>query len=207
MKEINHTLSNPIQLQKRVFSELFDALQNTKFCVEHGVSSYSQHSSLIEFKTKIPIREYDSYKPWIVRARGGESGVVWPGKTKWFAKSSGTTSDRSKYLPVTENSLKTCHYKGGRDLLAIFCNQRPDAPLYSGKHLIIGGSSALHIEDTGSYSGDLSAIIVRNLPPWVEMRRTPSRDITLLDDWKKKVNLMAEKVAEEDVRILSLIHI
>jgi hypothetical protein len=203
MKEINHTLNNPIQLQKGVFSDLFDSLQNTKFCAEHGVSRCSQHSSLIEFQTKIPIREYDSFKPWIIRSRGGEIGVVWPGKTKWFAKSSGTTSDRSKFLPVTEESLKTCHYKGGRDLLAIFCDQRQEAPLYSGKHLIIGGSSALHIEDTGSYSGDLSAIIVRNLPPWVEMRRTPSREITLLEDWKKKVKLMAMKVAEEDVRILA----
>jgi hypothetical protein len=203
MKEINKTLQNPIQLQKKVFSELFESIQNTLFGVEHGVSQYSQHSALIEFKRKVPIREYDSFKPWVIRARRGEASVVWPGKTKWFAKSSGTTSDRSKYLPVTEESLKTCHYKGGRDLLAIFCDQRPEARLYSGKHLIIGGSSALNAEDTGSYSGDLSAIIVKNLPPWVEMRRTPSREITLLDDWKKKVKLMAEKVAEEDVRILA----
>ncbi|MBM55762.1 MAG: hypothetical protein CMB32_04305 [Euryarchaeota archaeon] len=202
MKEINLNFSNPISTQSEVFNELFYQLCETQFGLEHGISYFNDQSPEDQF-SKIPIRTYDEFKPWIEKARGGELSVVWPGKTYWFAKSSGTTSDRSKHLPVTETSLKTGHYKGGRDLLSIFCDQVPHAPLYSGKHLIIGGSSALHDDGKGAYTGDLSAIIVRNLPPWVEMRRTPSRDITLLEDWNKKVKLMAEKVAEEDVRILA----
>ncbi len=202
MKEITSTLSSPIKTQENVFNDLFNQLCETQFGVEHDINYFSNEAPRDQF-SKIPIRTYDEFKPWIERARRGELSVVWPGKTYWFAKSSGTTSDRSKYLPVTEASLKTGHYKGGRDLLAIFCDQKPEAPLYAGKHLIIGGSSALHEDISGAYTGDLSAIIVRNLPPWVEMRRTPSRDITLLEDWKTKVNLMAEKVAEEDVRILA----
>lgn len=202
MKEINSNLSNPHTTQEEVFNELFYQLCETQFGLEHGVSYFKEESPSEQF-SKIPISTYDEFKPWIERARRGELSVVWPGKTYWFAKSSGTTSDRSKHLPVTEASLKTGHYKGGRDLLSIFCNQVPQAPLYSGKHLIIGGSSALHEDDRGAYTGDLSAIIVRNLPPWVEMRRTPSREITLLEDWNKKVKLMAKKVAEEDVRILA----
>ena len=202
IKDINTTLSSPIQAQNNVFNELFHQLCETQFSLEHDISYFSDEKPQEQF-SKIPIRSYDEFKPWIERARKGELSVVWPGKTYWFAKSSGTTSDRSKFLPVTESSLKTGHYKGGRDLLAIFCDQKPKAPLYAGKHLIIGGSSALHEDGSGAYTGDLSAIIVRNLPPWVEMRRTPSRDITLLDDWNEKVRLMAEKVADEDVRILA----
>ena len=203
MKEINKSLSAPIESSEAVFMELFEQLCDTQFGEEHGVSYFNPTLPKEQFRGLIPIRTYDEFKPWIERARKGELSVVWPGKTNWFAKSSGTTSDRSKYLPVTEESLKKGHYKGGRDLLSIFCEQRLNAPLYAGKHLIIGGSSALHEDGSGAYTGDLSAIIVRNLPPWVEMRRTPSREITLLEDWKVKVKLMAEKVAEEDVRILA----
>ena len=202
MKDINQSLSSPHKAQRAVFEDLFNQLCKTQFGKEHGVNYLNDLSPQEQF-LQIPIRTYDDFKPWIDKARSGELSVIWPGKTNWFAKSSGTTSDRSKYLPVTEISLKTCHYKGGRDLLSIFCNQRPEAQLYSGKHLIIGGSSALHEDMSGAYTGDLSAIIVRNLPPWVEMRRTPSRDIALLEDWNVKVNRMVEKVANEDVRILA----
>jgi len=203
MAKINWMLENPIESQQSVFFDLTNGLRQTKFGEEHGFSKFSKSVTLKEFKSQIPIRTYDEIKPWISRARDGESNVLWTGDVTWFAKTSGTTSDRSKLLPVTRDSLKSCHYKGGRDLLAMFCDQRPQAPLYSGKHLIIGGSSALHSNGSGSYTGDLSAIIVRNLPPWVEMRRTPGRDITLLEDWEKKVDLMADQIIHQDVRILA----
>jgi hypothetical protein len=203
MVEINNTLDHPVQSQDTVFNTLITNLPQTQFGLDHGFSPLEATPSLSEFKKKIPLRSYDDIKPWIIKSQAGESDVLWPGKTQWFAKSSGTSSDRSKYLPVTKEALKTGHYKGGRDLLAMFCEQVPHAPLYGGKHLIIGGSSKLHSDVSGSYSGDLSAIIIRNLPPWVEMRRTPGRKITMLDDWEKKVELMAEKVVKEDVRILA----
>ena len=203
MVEINDTLNHPVKSQDVVFRTLMATLPQTQFGSDHGFLSAESSPSLKEFQKNIPLRTYDEIKPWILRSQAGERDVLWPGKTQWFAKSSGTTSDRSKYLPVTKEALKTGHYKGGRDLLAMFCEQVPHAPLYGGKHLIIGGSSKLHSDDSGSSSGDLSAIIIRNLPPWVEMRRTPGRKITMLDDWEKKVDLMAEKVVYEDVRILA----
>lgn len=199
MKEISKSLSHPIETQREVFQYLAENLTQTSFGKEHNFTV----CSLEEFKSKIPIRSYDEMKPWVVKSQEGERDVIWPGEIKWFAKSSGTTSDRSKQLPVTDEFLKQGHYKGGRDLLAIYCDQIPDAPLYSGKHLIIGGSTELNENNQGSYVGDLSAIIVRNLPPWVEVRRTPGRNITLHSDWNVKVKLMAEKVAKEDVRILA----
>ena len=203
MKEISRSLSNPVETQNEVYSYLIERLAQTSFGLEHKATNNSKPISLDEFKSLIPVRSYDHFKPWIKRAEEGERGVIWPGEVKWFAKSSGTTSDRSKQLPVTEEFLKQGHYKGGRDLLSLYCDQVPEAPLYSGKHLIIGGSTTLNENNQGSYIGDLSAIIVRNLPPWVEMRRTPGRDITLHDDWNVKVKLMAERVAREDVRILA----
>jgi len=203
MAKINWMLQNPVDSQKSVFFDLANGLQQTKFGEDHGFSKYSNSITLMEFKSQIPIRSYDEIKPWISRAREGERNVLWTGDVTWFAKTSGTTSDRSKLLPVTRDSLKSCHYKGGRDLLAMFCDQRPKAPLYSGKHLIIGGSSTLHSNGSGSYTGDLSAIIVRNLPSWVEMRRTPGREVTLLEDWEEKVDLMVDQIIREDVRILA----
>jgi hypothetical protein len=203
MAKINWMLQNPVESQKSVFIDLANGLQQTKFGEDHGFSKFSNSITLKEFKSQIPIRSYDEIKPWISRAREGERNVLWTGDVTWFAKTSGTTSDRSKLLPVTRDSLKSCHYKGGRDLLAMFCDQRPKAPLYSGKHLIIGGSSTLHSNGRGSYTGDLSAIIVRNLPSWVEMRRTPGREITLLEDWEEKVDLMVDQIIREDVRILA----
>ncbi len=203
MAKINWMLQNPVESQKSVYFDLVNGLKQTKFGEDHGFSKVSKTIALRDFKSQIPIRTYDEIKPWILRAQEGAHNVLWEGGVSWFAKTSGTTSDRSKLLPVTQDSLKSCHYKGGRDLLAMFCDQRPNAPLYLGKHLIIGGSSTLHANGSGSYTGDLSAIIVRNLPTWVEMRRTPGREITLLEDWEEKVDLMVDQIIREDVRILA----
>ncbi|PCJ81072.1 MAG: hypothetical protein COA49_07150 [Bacteroidetes bacterium] len=203
MVEIDWMMQRPIESQRAVFLELVHGLQRTKYGCEHGLNKGLKSVRVREFKSLIPIKTYDEIKPWISRSIAGESDVLWPGKVDWFAKTSGTTSDRSKLLPVTRESLRTGHYKGGRDLLAMFCNQKPKAKLYSGKHLIIGGSAKLSSTYTGALIGDLSAIIIRNLPPWVEMRRTPSRQITMLEDWEEKIELMARNVIKEDVRILA----
>ena len=203
MSGVNFMRDKPIQAQNIVFKELAISLNKTQYASDHNLGGLSNVISENNFKSHIPIRTYDEIKPWIERAREGEEDVLWPGKVSWFAKTSGTTSDRSKILPVTKDSLKSNHYKGGRDLLAMFCDLKSAARLYTGKHLIIGGSSTLHPNRKGSYTGDLSAIIIRNLPFWVESRRTPGRDITMLEDWEKKVELMAEKVISQDVRILA----
>ena len=133
----------------------------------------------------------------------GEENVLWPGETKWFAQSSGTTTDQFKWLPVTRDALQRGHYRGGKDLLAQYCAQVPEAQLYQGKHLILGGSSALVHDGHHAVKGDLSAIIVNHLPPWCEARRTPDKSIALMDDWTSKVDAIAEATMTEDVRILA----
>lgn len=200
MADIELTREAPVEAQRAVFAQLLERGRQTRFGQEHGLGEVR---NVREFKRRVPVRTYDEFKPWIEAARGGEENVVWPGKVQWFAKSSGTTSDRSKFLPVTEDALRSCHYKGGKDLLALYCDGVPDARLYEGKHLVLGGSSALHADGTGGYTGDLSAIIVRNLPFWVEARRTPGRDIALMEDWTEKVDAMARATMKEDVRILA----
>jgi len=119
------------------------------------------------------------------------------------SKSSGTTSDRSKFIPVTKESLFDCHYKGGKDLLALYYTNYPNRKLYNAKHLIIGGSAKINPIGINSYLGDLSAIIVKNLPWWAEIRRTPSREIALMDDWEKKLDKMAKQTIKEDVCIIA----
>ncbi len=200
MYTIDLVRKQPVDVQRALFASLLHEGRQTSFGREAGFKSIRNWR---DFKRIVPIRTYDEFKPWIDRAKAGESDVLWPGTTQWFAKSSGTSSDRSKFLPVTKASLESCHYKGGKDLLALFCDQRPDAKLYDGKHLILGGSSSLDPLNTDAYSGDLSAIIVRNLPFWVEARRTPDRRIALMDNWEEKVDAMANATLKEDVRILA----
>ena len=203
MPHIGWAQSRPADAQRGVYLGLIHALASTKYGRELGIGKPADLAKRKDFVRNIPIVTYDELKPWIARAREGESSVLWPGKTKWFAQSSGTTSDQFKWLPVTSESLHECHYKGGKDLLAQFCNQVPEAQLYQGKHLILGGSSSLVREGSHAWKGDLSAIIVKHLPPWCEARRTPSRDIALMDRWEAKVEAIAEATLREDVRILA----
>lgn len=200
MADIELARRESVAAQQAVFAGLLHHAKDTQFGREHGLKEVN---NLREFKRRVPVRTYDEFKPWIDAARAGEMDVIWPGKIQWFAKSSGTTSDRSKFLPVTEEALQSCHYKGGKDLLALYCDAVPTARLYEGKHLVLGGSSALHADGSGAYTGDLSAIIIRNLPFWVEARRTPGRNIALMEDWTEKVDAMARTTMKQDVRILA----
>ena len=117
MVNIEMVRSTPVEIQRAVFSNLLTAGRSTRFGSEHDFQSIR---NLRHFRRHVPIRTYDELKPWINRAREGEENVLWPGVTQWFAKSSGTTSERSKFLPITEDSLFQCHFRGGQDLLALY---------------------------------------------------------------------------------------
>ena len=203
MPHILWAQSRPADAQRGVYLGLMHGLASTAYGHALGIRASSDVARRKDFVRKVPLVTYDDIKPWILRARDGERNVLWPGVTKWFAQSSGTTSDHHKWLPVTTDALHQGHYKGGKDVLAQFCHQVPQAQLYQGKHLILGGSSALVKEGQSALKGDLSAIIVRHLPPWCEARRTPNRDIALMTDWERKVDAVAEATAKEDVRILA----
>ena len=170
-----------------VQTEVFDRLVSQGSFTEYGKKyKFDKISSYADFKQAVPLIEYGDLKPWVDRVMAGEQMLLWPSETKWFAKSSGTTSDRSKLIPVTKESLEDCHYKGGKDLLGLYYHNHPNRKLYSGKHLIVGGSAEINPNPLSddSYFGDLSAIIVKNLPWWAEIRRTPAKEIALLSEWE-----------------------
>ena len=155
------------------------------------------------YRAQVPLRDYNGFKPWVEAVREGEENVLWPGAVRWHAKSSGTTTDRSKFIPVTEDALEKCHYKGGKDLLAMYVDAVPKARLYGGRHLIVGGTGRAQEADNGVLTGDLSAIIINNLPWWCEWRRTPARSIALMASWEEKIERMAETTINQDVRIIA----
>ena len=189
----------PIEVQNEMLEKLLKAAVNTEW------GKIYQYSTLVTYELynqNVPLQEYEDIKPWVERLMAGEQNLLWPTETKWFAKSSGTTSDRSKLIPVTKEALEECHQKGGKDLLALYYENQPTAKLYKGKHLVIGGSAEINPLSDESYFGDLSAIIIKTLPWWAEIRRTPSREIALMNEWEEKIEQIALKTIPEDVCIL-----
>jgi len=190
----------PLDVQAEALRHHLEAAAATAFGREHGLTADTTPEA---YRRQVPLRDYNGMKPWIERVRDGEDDVLWPGSVKWHAKSSGTTSDRSKFIPVTEAALERCHYKGGKDLLAMYVDAVPKARLYGGRHLIVGGTGRTEEADNGALTGDLSAIIIDNLPWWCEFRRTPARSIALMADWEEKIERMAHSTIEQDVRIVA----
>ena len=190
----------PREVQDEVLRHHIAAVAGTRFGREHNID---KDTSPEAYRQQVPIRDYNALKPWIEAVRGGEPDVLWPGDVRWHAKSSGTTTDRSKFIPVTEEALERCHYKGGKDLLAMYVDAVPKARLYGGRHLIVGGTGRAEEADNGVLTGDLSAIIINNLPWWCEWRRTPARSIALMASWEEKIERMAETTIDQDVRIIA----
>lgn len=189
----------PHEVQNELLTHLISTAQETEWGARHGFSKITTYQ---EFKDNVPLQEYDDVKPYVERLLQNEQNLLWPTDTRWFAKSSGTTSDKSKFIPVTRESLEDCHYKAGKDLLCLYYHNHPDAKLYKGKHLVVGGSAETNNLSTDSYFGDLSAIITKNLPWWAEIRRTPSKKIALMNDWEEKLDKMANATIKEDVAII-----
>ncbi len=196
MHQIELFIKHPLEVQDELFQYLIEEAGSTRFGFDHH---FQKIRSFSDFQQMVPIRNYESFRSYIDLLKDGEQQVSWPSKVKWFAKSSGTTDDKSKFIPVTVESLEDCHYKGGKDMLALYYHQKPNASLFNGKSLVVGGSSTLSSFNEGSQTGDLSAIIIQNLPAWVELKRTPSKDIALMENWEEKLEAMAMATMNEDV--------
>ncbi|MCB9184953.1 MAG: GH3 auxin-responsive promoter family protein [Flavobacteriales bacterium] len=186
--------------QLEVFHSLVRMARYTEWGREHAFSTIRDPD---DFRQRIAVQDYEHVKPYVARLRKGEQNLLWPTDIKWFAKSSGTTSDRSKFIPVSREALEDCHYKGGKDLIALHYQQRPDSKLYQGMSLVVGGSSTIENVRNDAYSGDLSAIIIRNLPVWVEVKRTPVIETALMENWEEKIERMARETMREDVRCIA----
>jgi hypothetical protein len=190
----------PVEVQGDVFASLIDRAKDTEWGKKYG---YHQIKTYQDFKSKVPLTDYSVWSPYVERLLKNEQNLTWNSEIKWFAKSSGTSTGKSKFLPVSKESLEDCHYKGGKDLLSLYYNQIPDRKLYKGKHLILGGSAEINYLNHDSYFGDLSAIILKNMPWWAELRRTPSKEIALMSEWEEKIEKLAESTIHEDIYILA----
>ncbi len=186
----------PNEVQTEVFQSLIQKGKETRWGKHFDFYAIKSKS---DFQKAQPVQRYEDFQSWISRLMDGEQNLLWPTEIKWFAKSSGTTQDKSKFIPVSKEALEDCHYKGGKDLLSVFYNGYPEAKLYNGKSLVIGGSSQINHFSDDSYFGDLSAIILKNLPFWVEYRRTPDMEVALMDKWEEKIQKMAQITSQEDV--------
>jgi hypothetical protein len=200
IRQIDFFKNNPTAVQQNLLKNMLVKCSSTKF---GGLFSFKDISDYQTFSKKVPLHDYTTIYPLVEEVLQGKQNILWPGLTSWFSKSSGTTSHRSKILPVTKEHLFDCHYKGGKDLLSLYYHNYPNRKLYNGKHLIIGGSSEINTLGKNSYIGDLSAIIIKNLPFWAEIRRTPSRETSLLANWEEKLDKMVKETIHEDVYILA----
>ena len=200
MWRIDSWIQHPVLSQREVLQDLVTSAQYTEFGRKHN---FSKLFTVKEFKQAVPIHEYDDLKPYIQRIMEGEQNVLWNTPTYWFAKSSGTTSDKSKFIPVTDESLQDCHYKAAKVVLALYYNFYPDSELLTGKGLVIGGSHNIHQVNEETHYGDLSAVLLQNTPFWSQWLRTPELSIALMDEWENKIEKLAESTILENVTSIS----
>lgn len=164
---------------------------------------YQSIRSYEDFRQRVPLQTYDDIKPYIKRMINGERNVLWPSAVRWYAKSSGTTHDKSKFLPVTPEILKRCHYKGGFDCVALYLRNTPGSHFFSRKGLILGGSHSPSPLNAEAHCGDLSAVLLQNLHPMVNLIRVPEKRIILMDEWESKIKAIVETTWKEDINSLS----
>ncbi|WP_069659338.1 GH3 auxin-responsive promoter family protein [Arcticibacter eurypsychrophilus] len=199
MDQIELFMNHPHDVQDEVFRTLISSARSTEWGkLYHYDSIFNQQ----QFKERVPLQNYESLKPYIERMMLGEQNILWSTEVKWFAKSSGTTNDRSKFIPVSKESLEECHYKGGKDMISIYCNNRPESQLFTGKSLVLGGSHQVNNYNADISFGDISAVLIKNLPIWAEFHRTPDMSISLMDNYEEKIELMAQ--ATKDVNVTSI---
>jgi hypothetical protein len=198
--QIDEWANNPVAAQREVLQELVTSAQYTQFGRKFG---FNDLFNVRTFKQTVPVHEYDDLKPYIDRMMLGEENVLWNTPVKWFAKSSGTTNERSKFIPVSEESLEANHYQAAKDVLTLYYRFNPDSALLTGKGLVIGGSHQISQATEEISYGDLSAVLLQNSPFWGHWIRTPELSIALLDEWEHKIEQLALSTIPENVTSIS----
>ena len=188
-------LKYPNEVQEELLMKLIRASENTIIGQQYDYASIHSYTTFAE---RVPLANYEELQPLIERTRQGEQNVFWETPIKWFAKSSGTTNAKSKFIPVSDEALEDCHYKGSKDLLCLYLNNNEDSELFLGKSLRLGGSSQIY-EDNHTFFGDLSAILIENMPIWAEYSSTPNHKISLMSDWEMKIPAIINEVKNENV--------
>lgn len=197
--QIELFLKYPNEVQNELLLSLLNTAKNTEFGKAYDFASIKNYETFVE---RVPIKNYDGWQDDIERSRMGENNIFWPTPIKWFAKSSGTTRAKSKFIPVSEESLEDCHYAASKDLLCMYLNNNEDSQLFTGKSLRLGGSKELYKEN-GTVFGDLSAILIDNMPFWAEFSSTPSNRVSLMSDWEHKMQAIVDETINEKVTSLA----
>lgn len=197
-KYVAPTIERPKEIQQRVFFDLVQKGLNTDIGKAYN---FENIQTIEDFQRQVPIFHYEDIEPYIRKAMNGEPDVLWPGRIRLFAKSAGTTSNVSKYIPVSEESLVDGHYKGGKDIFALYANRFPETNMFQGKVLSVAGTiETLNIDQK---VGDVSALIVDHLPWWAELSRVPGKEVALIQDWGEKLDSIIDSCKDEDVRAVA----
>ncbi len=191
-------LKYPIDVQDELLIKLLKKAKDTEFGKQYSYASIKNYS---DFSTKVPIQKYESIEPLIERCRKGEQNLFWPTPIRWFAKSSGTTNAKSKFIPVSDEALDDCHLKAGKDMLCLYINNNEETQMFKGKGLKLGGSTAIY-EDNNTHFGDLSAIITENLPFWADFSSAPSSEVSLMAEWETKMEAIIDETINENITSL-----
>ncbi len=192
--------NHPVNSQREVLQDLVTSAQYTEFGRKYH---FHELFNLKAFKQAVPVHEYDDLKPYIERIMNGEQNLLWNTPIYWFAKSSGTTNDKSKFIPISDESLEDGHFKAAKDVLTMYYQFNPDSNLLAGKGLIIGGSHNINPMNSEAQFGDLSAVLLQNTPFWGHWLRTPELSIALMDEWESKIEKLAESTIKENVTSIS----
>ena len=193
--QIELFLKYPNEVQEELLMNLIRASENTVIGKEYDFSSIKSYKV---FSDRVPVLGYEGHEPLIEQTRKGVQNIFWNTPIKWFAKSSGTTNAKSKFIPVSAEALENCHYKGSKDLLCLYLNNNEDSQLFVGKSLRLGGSSQIY-QDSNSFFGDLSAILIENMPIWAEFSSTPSNRVSLMSEWESKIPAIINETIAENV--------
>ena len=196
--QIEKFKQEPHLVQRTTLVELLEAAKHTEFGKTYH---FEKIKSYEDFAKRVPLFDYESFTPYLEKNIKGKQQVFWPSDIQWFAKSSGTTAGRSKYIPVSDESLEECHYKGGKDMVSLYVSNFPDTKVFTGKSLTVGGAlekDLLHPKGIAR-AGDVSAVIMHNLPIWAQFIRTPSLETALMSDWEAKIERMARETMDENV--------
>ncbi len=197
---IQNWTNHPVAAQREVLQHLVTAGQYTAYGKKYH---FTRLFTVKDFKKNVPIQEYDDLRPYILRMMEGEENVLWNTPVNWFAKSSGTSSDKSKFIPISDESLQDNHYQANKDMLTNYYNNFPGSDLLTGKSLVIGGSHQINKLNDEIQYGDLSAVLMQNTPFWGQWLRTPELSIALLDEWENKIEKLAQSTANENVTSLA----
>nr|WP_321522883.1 GH3 auxin-responsive promoter family protein [uncultured Macellibacteroides sp.] len=200
LKQIESHVMHADAVQQKQLSRLIDVSKQTEWGKKYDYKSIRNYEI---FQERIPIQQYDDVKPYVERMLQGEQGLIWPTPVKWFAKSSGTTNDKSKYLPVSKEILWRCHYKGGFDAVALYLGNNPSSNFFGRKGLILGGSHKPVALNQHAHCGDLSAVLLQQLNPLVNLVRVPPKRIILMDEWESKIKAIVENTWNKDLNSIS----